>query len=150
MSAIEAREYAEAHDLLRSMVPPARLPSGTGRDQPDPEQHFELPLDQPLWNEDDDDNDQQEPTTLQSYLRGPTYQQRLIREENDWRALIQPLFIEFMIQQGNTRSWSDTMMWDKDWNAACACPGYHLKERTIDVYDLISQFCFHILFVPSP
>lgn len=149
LATLEAREHAAATDRLQGMMRPRQQhpiqATGASGDEGMP---FELPLNEPLREEDDNDNQLNLPT-LESYLKGPTYQQRLVREENDWNEVIRALFIEYMIKQGETSSWGHPTLWDKDWNEDCQCPRYEQRTRTIDAYDIISPFYFFTQFRPS-
>ncbi|KAH9817296.1 hypothetical protein DFH28DRAFT_890180 [Melampsora americana] len=73
------------------------------------------------------------------YFRSVTYQERTLRQEANWRAVIPALFHEFMLCSQKTFQWGHPQLWNHDWNLACKCRDWQRHEVTIDTIDLIGR-----------
>lgn len=70
------------------------------------------------------------------YYRSLTYQERTLREEANWQAVLPKLFISFMICSRKTYQWCDRSLWNQDFNTACKCKDWQRRTVQVDVVDL--------------
>ncbi|KAH9809123.1 hypothetical protein DFH28DRAFT_934631 [Melampsora americana] len=122
----------------------APTPSNVGLEQdqhsPTPDQYRALVVDdQP----DEADDAVVYPYSLSSdihqYYRSVTYQERTLREEAAWQAVIPKLFIAFMPCSKSTYQWADNTLWHHDWNISCRCSEWQKRAVHVDVIDLTGR-----------
>ncbi|KAH9813486.1 hypothetical protein DFH28DRAFT_896366 [Melampsora americana] len=86
-----------------------------------------------------DDGEQQPQFDRSDYFRGTTYQERRLREEENWKAVMPAIFLAFMPCSHKTIQWADPLLWDNDFNKPCNCPVWKQKVVEIDAIDFIGE-----------
>ncbi|KAH9823185.1 hypothetical protein DFH28DRAFT_880855 [Melampsora americana] len=87
------------------------------------------------------DSDPQNPIVINrgDYFRSVTYQERTLRKEANWRAVVDSLFGEFLPCSRMTFQWGHPQLWNHDWNSECRCRDWQKHEVLIDVVDIIGR-----------
>ncbi|KAH9820113.1 hypothetical protein DFH28DRAFT_1121923 [Melampsora americana] len=73
------------------------------------------------------------------YFRSVTYQERTLRKEAHWQAVIHTLFNEFLPCSRMTFQWGHPTLWNHDWNSPCKCRDWQKHDVIIDTIDLIGR-----------
>lgn len=89
----------------------------------------------PLEGNDQSGANEREPINRADYYRSLTYQERVLREEANWKAIIPAMFLSFMPCSRTTFEWVDPVLWNHDMNERCNCALWQRKVLTIDTVD---------------
>ncbi|EGG07698.1 uncharacterized protein MELLADRAFT_85567 [Melampsora larici-populina 98AG31] len=79
------------------------------------------------------------PMNRSEYFRSVTYQERTLRAEAKWNAVIPKLFDEFLPCSQMTFQWGNPQLWNHDWNDECKCANWKIHEVVIDTIDIIAN-----------
>ncbi|KAH9809789.1 hypothetical protein DFH28DRAFT_904049 [Melampsora americana] len=101
-----------------------------------------------IEGEDDDDNEPPEPLNLTQLISGDQYKHQRLREDAQWRDILQQVFIAFMQGSERTSNWGDDTLWCHNFNddLECSCNGAQKKVRAVDTVDLIYRQKMNIEF----
>ncbi|EGG12800.1 uncharacterized protein MELLADRAFT_87072 [Melampsora larici-populina 98AG31] len=136
-AALQAKEDEAARKAIAALNRPA------------PDQPVEQPVDPNAYVYDaltrDDGNDparssdgegNENPVNRAEYYRSTTYQERALREEAHWAAVLPKVFPAFMICSRQTYQWCDRVSWNQDWNRDCRCKDWQRRTVEVDTIDL--------------
>ncbi|KAH9820991.1 hypothetical protein DFH28DRAFT_1120323 [Melampsora americana] len=105
---------------------------------------------QQILGGDDDDNVQVQaaPLTLTQLISGDSYKYRRIREDAQWRDVMQNVFVAFMQGSERTSNWGDDTLWCHDFNddIDCSCSNALKRVRAVDTIDLIYRQKINVEF----
>lgn len=73
---------------------------------------------------------------LRDYMATPTYEDKILRQESQWRVEIPAMFEAYMDGRVKTAEWTNPLNWDADHKPLCTCPQ---NPRTVDVVDFMSK-----------
>ncbi|EGG02305.1 uncharacterized protein MELLADRAFT_91372 [Melampsora larici-populina 98AG31] len=120
--------------------------------RPPPEQPVEQPRDtntdlfdiltrvdgnDPACSSDGEEN--KVPVNRADYYQSTTYQERTLREEAHWAAVLLKVFLAFMMVSQQTYQWCDRVFWNRDWNPTCRCKDWQQRKVEVDTVDFESQ-----------
>ncbi|KAH9816158.1 hypothetical protein DFH28DRAFT_1160735 [Melampsora americana] len=89
------------------------------------------------------------PSNFTEYYVMPSYKQKRIREERQWREITKAMLPEYMKCSRKTSQWGNPLKWDDDWHPTCSNPARCCRRppREIDMVDITLrekrtiQFC---------
>ncbi|KAH9820210.1 hypothetical protein DFH28DRAFT_886062 [Melampsora americana] len=99
-------------------------------------------------DEDDDVQQPPEPLTLHQLMSGDPYKHQRIREDAQWRDIMQKVFIAFMQGSERTANWGHDTLWCHDFNddLECSCSNSSKRVRAVDTVDLIYRQKINVEF----
>ncbi|KAH9815180.1 hypothetical protein DFH28DRAFT_893478 [Melampsora americana] len=141
---VQAREAAASEASLLGLTQTNLNPTARQPTEPPPE------LNQPIFDVvmradgndpavSSDDEPANLPVNRAEYYRSPTYQERTLREEAQWRAIFPKLFVAFMPCSRQTYQWCDVAMWNQDFNVLCRCKDWQKRKVDVDTVDLLGR-----------
>ena len=88
-------------------------------------------------------NDPDIPGSFTKYISGDRYKSRRIQEHQEWKGIMQEIFIAFMQCSDQTSQWGNQANWNHNFQAdlsTCICNSASKTFRDIDAVDLTSEF----------
>ncbi|EGG05307.1 uncharacterized protein MELLADRAFT_56378 [Melampsora larici-populina 98AG31] len=73
------------------------------------------------------------------YYRDPTYQERTLREEAHWQAVLPKVFLAFMPCSRQTYQWCDPVLWNQDFNSTYKCKNWQKQTVVVNAVDFTSR-----------
>lgn len=109
--------------------------------------------DEDLIHEVHDENEPPEhqlvPLNLTQLITGDTYKEQRLRDDANWKEIMQPIFIAFMQASQRTSRWGNDALWSHDYNAEepCSCVPRLKRSREVDTVDLICKLTIPSIFI---
>lgn len=150
LAKLQEKEAEASKVVLDAINCPPPIPNPQPDPQPDPQPNplpYEADEDDERYrgfipaNEDDPvggDNVEVVPVNWAEYYRSPTYQERTLQEEANWRAVLPKVFVAFMPSSYETHQWCD-QLWNKNFNKPCRCKDWQMRKVEIDIIDFTSR-----------
>ncbi|KAH9818300.1 hypothetical protein DFH28DRAFT_1080789 [Melampsora americana] len=142
---LQNRERQAARSALVALARPPPVLQPQPQPQPDPEAHNENRFDALIMADGDDPaySSNKEvvnpPANRRDYYCSITYQEQNLREEANWRVVLQKVFHNFMTCCHQTYQWCDQNLWNQDLNPDCKCKDWQKQTVVIDTIDFESQ-----------
>lgn len=141
------RELRASQALISAIVnPPVNQP--TKQQAEDRDDREEVHYDHLIQADGDDpaeprdDEAEHRLNSRTDYYKSVTYQERSLREEANWQAVLPKLFLAFMPCSYKTHQWCDIAAWNHDFNVACKCRDWQKRTIEVDVIDLTCKTTF--------
>ena len=83
------------------------------------------------------------PASFVEYISGDRYKSQRIKEHNDWKSIMQEIFIAFIKCSDHTSQWGNQGNWNHDFQkdlSTCFCDSNSKTVREIDAVDLNCKF----------
>ncbi|EGF97796.1 uncharacterized protein MELLADRAFT_84464 [Melampsora larici-populina 98AG31] len=77
-----------------------------------------------------------QPKDRTQYYQSVTYQERTLREEAHWQAVLPKVFIAYMPCSRSTYQWCDKELWNSNFNTPCNCKEWQKRTVVVDTIDL--------------
>lgn len=84
---------------------------------------------------------------IQAHISSPTYETKILLEEENWRKVIPKMFPAYVTALRETSNWGNLSTWNQDFKPVCDCPDQGRQE--IDAIDLLSRSS-HLAMIRRP